>query len=94
MTKGTKILIIISLFTGMIIGSLSTERAEAFIFGSLGQIPEWVRDGTLIKLRTETNNVRIGANNTLYVDTTNEYVGIGTATPSYKLHVQGGDIYS
>ena len=87
--KTSKILIISAFLVGMIIGSLSVSEVKAFVFGSVQQIPEWMRNGTLIKLRTETNNVRVGANGALFVDTTNNRVGIATTTPGYTLDVQG-----
>ena len=46
---------------------------------------------------TFTNNVTISQNltvdtNTLYVDSTNNDVGIGTASPEDKLHISGGNL--
>jgi len=85
--KTSKTLIIGILLVGMIIGSLSISEVKAFVFGSIQQIPEWIRDGTLIKLRTETNNVRIGNPGTFFVDNNGIKVSIGTTTPSSMLTI-------
>jgi|GEM_PF-2966201 hypothetical protein len=76
---------------GMMAGSLLTGQAQAFVFGSQRQVSQWVQAGAnLIGLRNETNNLRIGDDGNLYVDTTTGRVGIGTILPTAALHLKGG----
>ena len=90
--KKFKLLFIGALFVGAIIGSVSIKEVQAFVFGSIQQIPEWVRDSALIKLRTETNNVRVGSAGTFFVDTSGNKIGIASTTPWGLLSVNPNGI--
>jgi hypothetical protein len=57
-----RIKIAVILVAGMIIGSLMTGEARAFVFGGGKQISQWMQGGaSLIQLRNETNSVRFGS---------------------------------
>ncbi|MFA6376378.1 MAG: tail fiber domain-containing protein [Candidatus Paceibacterota bacterium] len=76
---------------GMMVGSLLTGQAQAFVFGSQRQVSQWVQAGSnLVGLRNETNNLRIGSDGSLYVDTATGRVGIGTILPTAALHLKAG----
>ena len=49
----------------------------------------WTDSGTEVGLTTSTDNVSIGSGPTLFVDNSAGRVGIGTASPAYKLDVNG-----
>lgn len=83
------------LVAGAITVGITTQNAQALVFGSVGQITQWIKETTTIRLRTETDNVRIGSGNgALFVDTALTRVGIGTAVPGYTLDVAGTGKFS
>jgi hypothetical protein len=49
----------------------------------------WTKTGTEVALTTATDNVSIGSTPTLFVDSTNNRVGIGTSTPFNLFNVIG-----
>ncbi|MEK7555614.1 MAG: hypothetical protein AAB516_02230 [Patescibacteria group bacterium] len=87
--RGIKYLIFFSLILGVIIGSLSTRSVQAFVFGSANQITQWIKDATTVRLRTETDSVRVGSTGTLFASPSLNRVGIATTTPSFTLDVNG-----
>ncbi|MGC9046813.1 MAG: hypothetical protein ACP5IC_01710 [Minisyncoccia bacterium] len=84
-----KYLVVFSLFLGMVIGSLSVAPARAFVFGSANQITQWIKDNTIVRLRIETNSVRVGSSGTLFADPNLNRVGIATTSPAYTLDING-----
>ena len=84
-----KKIVLFSLIFGIIIGSLSVSSARAFVFGSIGNTAQWIKDNTTIRLRTETDSVRVGSAGAFFVNTGSSRVGVGTTTPSYTLDVIG-----
>ncbi len=89
-SKTTKALFIGALFIGTLIGSLNTQPAQAFIFGSENKVAQWIKNASTIILRTETNDVRIGSGDgAIFVDTGSSRVGIATTTPQEALEVVG-----
>ena len=83
------------MLTGIIISGLSIKPVQAFVFGSEGKVIQWIKEGTnIIRLRNETNNVRVGGstNPVLFINTASSTVGIGMTNPQNKLDVAGGQV--
>jgi hypothetical protein len=76
-------------FLAIIINQINIHPAKAFVFGSEETPNRWLKNGNIVGLRDQTNNVQVGNLNTLFVDTANNRVGIGTNTPQYTLDVAG-----
>jgi hypothetical protein len=76
-------------FLAIIINLINIHSAKAFVFGSEETPNRWLKNGNIVGLRDQTNNVQVGNLNTLFVDTANNRVGIGTNTPRYTLDVAG-----
>jgi hypothetical protein len=84
-------LIIFLLFSVCFLGP---EKVLGFVFGSESNVVQWIRENTIIRLRTETDDVRMGASNALYVDTSENKLGVGTSAPSSTLSVMGNSFVS
>jgi hypothetical protein len=84
-------LIIFLLFSFCFLGP---EKVLGFVFGSESNVVQWIRENTIIRLRTETDDVRMGASNTLFVDTSENKLGVGTNAPSSTLSVIGNSFVS
>ncbi len=82
----TTYLIIFLLFSVYFLGP---EKVLSFVFGSESNVAQWIRENTIIRLRIETDDVRMGASNTLFVDTSENKLGVGTDAPSSTLSVIG-----
>jgi len=87
----TTYLIIFLLFSFCFLGP---EKVLGFVFGSESNVVQWIRENTIIRLRTETDDVRMGASNTLFVDTSENKLGVGTDAPSSTLSVIGNSFVS
>jgi hypothetical protein len=84
-------LIIFLLFSVYFLGP---EKVLGFVFGSESNVVQWIRENTIIRLRTETDDVRVGTSNTLFIDTGENKLGVGTDAPSSTLSVIGNSFVS
>jgi len=93
--KKNKYLIFLSLILGLIIGSVSISPVQALVFGSANQITQWIKDATTVRLRTETDSVRVGSNGVLLVNTGSSTVSVNNqlfAPMLYGTSTSGGNL--